>query len=196
MGQELSQLWQGATTFGGDLLKGDFGGAAGQVGGIPGAIGKDIVGPTGLATNPIANITGPGQGVTFAQGNPGAPVPTSGGGGVASAPFDLSKLNGGAPVDVQAPQLPGGTTPTADGMYGSVGGTASPDFLAQMTGSNPTATPGMGGVGQGGDAIHAGQAQPGEYYDNLTKANPSSDLMAALGGELSLIHISEPTRPY
>ena len=182
MGQEISQLWQGATSFGGDLLKGDFGGAAGQIGSIPGAIGKDIAGPNGLFTNPAGNITGPGQGVTFAQGNPGAPVPSTGG-GAAPAPVDLSKLNGGAPVDVQAPQLAGGVTPTADGSYGSIGGSASPEFMSQMTSTNPTGAPAMGGIGQGADAVQAGAYQPGDFYSNLTKSNPSSDLMAALGGE-------------
>jgi hypothetical protein len=55
--------------------------------------------------------------------------------------------------------------------------------MAQMTSTNPTGAPAMGGIGQGADAVHAGAYQPGDFYSNLTKSNPSSDLMAALGGE-------------
>jgi hypothetical protein len=104
MGQELNQLVQGAGNLYGDFTKafsGDFGGAArdlgGQLGSLPGVIGQDLVGQTGLLTNPLGNILGSGSqpagsakpvgtGETFKQGNLAAAPPTTptGGGGTSA----------------------------------------------------------------------------------------------------------------
>lgn len=136
MGQELSQLWQGATTLGGDLLKGDFGGAATQLGGIPNAIGGDI---KSLVTNPLSNITNFNQGVSPTQGNVSAVAPKTAGMSPAGSTAMAESLGTtGAPVDIQAPQLPTGVTPTAEGGYGSIGG-----------GAGGLAAPSVGGAAYG-----------------------------------------------
>lgn len=189
MGQELSQLWNGATQFAGqgfDLAKD-----------TAGTIGNDIVGGAKELGSGIYNAPGDfskalglgqgvstiDQGVSATQNNPSAlanaaesgaktaasPLPSAGS-------FDVTKLNAPASFDAANPsyQLAQGVTPTADGAYAAMTSGAAPDAAS---------VPSMGGLGQGGGGVAAAPYQPGDFYSNLTRATPSSDLMTTLSGE-------------